>query len=329
MSDVFRVGRRFFGAFNHVEAACAGVSGLIWLPLEGAADWEAALPVMDALVINNDGYTAEAAASLAAAPKLRGVQFTSTGYDRLMRHGGPATLTFASAGPIWAPACAEHAMALLLAMTRGLPTLMAQKAQRSWSRDQVTPALDSLEGRNLLILGLGGIGQETARRARGFGLSITAYVRRPPPAAAAALVDRWVTGDGLAAAAAEADAVIAAVPASAETRGLIGPEFLASLKRGAVIVNVARGEVVDDAALLAALDDGTVRSAALDVFDPEPLPSDHPYWRHPRVILSPHVAGFGGDAGFKRMGAVVARNLENFRTGRSPENQVTGYPAIG
>ena len=322
----FRVGRHFFGALVPVEAACATIPGLVWHPIAADADWASETQDIEALVINNDGYTAEVADALARAPRLRGVQFTSTGYDRLMRYGGAKHVLYASAGPIWAPACAEHAMALLLALTRGVPTLLAQQAAGNWDRTQVTPKLDSLEGRHLLILGLGGIGQETAKRARCFGLTITALTRRPPEATAAALVDHWVLADGLLPAAARADAVIAAVPASAETRGLIGRDFLAALKPGAVIVNVARGEVIDDSALLEALERGTVRGAALDVFEPEPLPSNHPYWTHPRVLLSPHVAGFGGDAGFQRMAAVVARNLGNIQAGRVLENAITDHP---
>jgi phosphoglycerate dehydrogenase-like enzyme len=229
---------------------------------------------------------------LAAAPQLRWVQATSAGVDRYM--GMPELrdneqIVFTNMQGMHGPTIADHVMGMLLVLTRDL-RIHAQDARRGeWNRNGsgvMEPI--ALEGRTLLVVGLGGIGREVAKRAKGFGMTVWATKRTPtaPPA----YVDRQETSDQLMAMLPEADVVVLCVPLTEETRGLIAAEAFAAMRPGSYLINIARGPVVDTTALMLALQDGTLAGAGLDVTDPEPLPADHPLWQMPNVLITPHVA---------------------------------------
>jgi phosphoglycerate dehydrogenase-like enzyme len=259
---------------------------------------------------------------LAAAHELAWVQAQSAGVDRLMGlerlHEGSIVLTNLRA--VHGPAIADHAFAMLLALTRDLPVHLEGRAGGRWQRDGsgVLQPL-ALEGRTLLVVGLGGIGTEIARRGHGFGMTVLAT--RRSGAAAPAFVEHVGRPDELLALLPRADVVAIAAPLTDETRGLFGTEAFAAMKPGSFLVNVARGQIVDTDALLAALESGRLAGACLDVTDPEPLPADHPLWRLPNVVITPHVAS---DARLtdERAWEVFRENLRRFDAGEPLLNGV-------
>ncbi len=228
---------------------------------------------------------------LQAAPQLVWIQAQSAGVDRTVGldavQSGRVLLTNLRA--VHGPAIADHAFAMLLALTRDLPVHLAGRAEGRWDREgsgQLEPI--ALAGRTLLVVGLGGIGTEIAQRGHGFGMTVLATRRSSDEA------PDWVQHvgrpDELLTLLPQADVVAIAVPLTDETRGLFNAAAFAAMKPGSYLVNIARGQVVDTAALLAALQSGRLAGACLDVTDPEPLPADHPLWKLPNVVITPHVA---------------------------------------
>jgi phosphoglycerate dehydrogenase-like enzyme len=233
---------------------------------------------------------------LAAAPNLHWVQATSAGVDRYMNRPelrDNEQIVFTNMQGMHGPTIADHVMGMLLLLTRDL-RIHAQDARRGeWTRNgsgTVEPI--ALEGRTMLVVGLGGIGREVAKRAKGFGMTVWATKRTPtePPS----YVDRQETSDQLMAMLPDADVIVLCVPLTDETRGMIGAEAFAAMRPGTYLINIARGPVVDTAALMTALKNGTLAGAGLDVTDPEPLPADHPLWQIQNVLITPHVAARSG-----------------------------------
>ncbi|WP_456413854.1 2-hydroxyacid dehydrogenase [Oceanithermus profundus] len=173
-----------------------------------------------------------------------------------------------------------------------------------------------LHGATVGVVGFGRIGQAFARRARGFEMKVLYTSRRPKPEAEAALAAERVELDELLA---RADFVSLHTPLTPETHRLMNAERLAQMKEGAVLVNTARGKVVDTEALLDALERGPLFAAGLDVTDPEPLPADHPLLGHPRVVVTPHI-GSAGLRTRRRMAEMVAHDLRAVLEGRTPKH---------
>jgi phosphoglycerate dehydrogenase-like enzyme len=252
---------------------------------------------------------------------LRFIQLLSSGYEELQALGVPEGVVIANAGNSWAPSVAEHAMSLMLALARQVPDMLESQRRRYWNRE-IASRMRSLDGATLAIVGYGNIGREVAIRAHAFGMRVIA-VRRSAAANADTLADRVEPVSSLLSVLGEADVVLVAVPSSNKTDGLIGGAELAACKPGALIVNIARGKVIDTTALLAALKSGHIAGAALDVTDPEPLPEDHPLWGMPHVIISPHVSIGGSGRGIERLANAVAENLHCISLGLPVVQQVT------
>ncbi len=189
---------------------------------------------------------------------------------------------------------AEHAVSMMFYFARALDQVAAsRRAGRQWDRDRIAVApspVRELSGSLVGVVGYGGIGREVGRRARGLGMRVWA-LRRHPGAEAAPEVERQLGPDGLGELLAAADYVVIAAPHTRQTEGLIGAKELAAMRREAVLINVSRGGIVDEEALLAALRSGAIRGAGLDVFGVEPLPESSPLWDLDNVCLTPHVAG--------------------------------------
>jgi phosphoglycerate dehydrogenase-like enzyme len=149
---------------------------------------------------------------------------------------------------------------------------------------------NTLAGRTLGIVGYGAVGRAVAERARAFDMKIAALRRRPELFEGDSLVDRTYSPDRIMELMAESDYVAIAAPLTPETRGMIGEAAIAAMKPSAVLINIGRGPVIDEVALVGALESGRIRGAALDVFNTEPLPNGHPFWRLANVLLSPHTA---------------------------------------
>ena len=203
---------------------------------------------------------------------------------------------------------AEYVMSALLSHRHGIARRIENQRERRWEQ----APWPEVGGQRWVIVGFGSIGHEIAKRARPFGVEIVGIRRSDVQDPAA---DKMATTDGLSSELASADVVILACPLTDQTRGLVDTNFLAAMKPDAVLVNVARGAVVNDQALIAALDQGLIGSAILDVFDPEPLPENSPFWTHDRVTVTSHVAGAG--AGFlARNDQLFVDQLDDYLAGR-------------
>jgi phosphoglycerate dehydrogenase-like enzyme len=215
------------------------------------------------------------------------------------------------------PAIAEHVFAMLLSLTRQLPRHREAQAEGRWSRDR--DGMSALAGRTLLVVGLGGIGTEVARRADAFDMRVLATARSAREAPA--FVDHLGVADELDALLPEADVVVLCLPLTDATRGLFDAQRIARMKAGAYLLNIARGPIVDTDALIAALRDGRLAGAGLDVTDPEPLPDGHPLFALENVVITPHVAG-AGEITAERRSAVFRENLRRFGAGEPLINVV-------
>ena len=218
-------------------------------------------------------------------------------------------------------AIAEHAIALALAMRRGLHVAMARQAERVWAQTEISEHdVKPLSQSRLLVVGLGTIGARVAAYGAGLGMHVTGirrHVHFPPPAGVLTVLPPEQLRDALPA----ADVIVLAVPRTEETRALIGREELAAMKRTAILVNVARGRLIDDDALIEALRANRIGGAALDAFQQEPLPADHPFWEMPNVLMSPHTAAFAGDY-WKPVCDLFLENLARYKQGKELVNVV-------
>ncbi len=252
---------------------------------------------------------------LAAAPAARWVQTFSAGVDKcvVLPAVHERAIVVTNMQRALGPPMAEHAIALLLALARHLDTYLAHQATGRW--DEATGAgapVRVLRGKTLLVVGLGGIGTEVAGRAHALGMRViaTRASDRPGPP----FVEYVGKPAELPSLAARADAVVAALPLTDGTRGLFDARFFAAMKRGAYFVNLGRGQSVVTDDLVAALHSGQVGGAGLDVTDPEPLPAEHPLWRTPRTIITPHMSATT-DADHDSRRLIVRENLRRWQSG--------------
>jgi phosphoglycerate dehydrogenase-like enzyme len=224
-------------------------------------------------------------ALLAQLPRLRVVQSFSAGVDQLLPLI-PGGVVLCSAVGVHDAAVSEWVVAVILAMGRRLPEFGEMQRRTEWNRAIADPqsdqAVDDLDGKTVLVVGHGSIGRALALRLAPFGARVVGVAQhaRPgaePPEALPRLLP-------------DADVVVDLLPLTPDTQQFVNAAFIARMKPGALLVNAGRGRTVDTNALLEALRAGSIR-AALDVTDPEPLPSDHPLWRVPNVLITPHIAG--------------------------------------
>jgi phosphoglycerate dehydrogenase-like enzyme len=230
----------------------------------------------------------QAPADMAAnCPRLRWVQATSAGIGGFLDRTGLAGtgLVFTTAAGVHGVPLAEFALLGLLYFAKGLPQLSAWQAEHRWERFTST----QLAGQRAILVGLGGIGRSVAGLLSAAGVQVCG-VGRPGRSYDIAALSSYVGSDQLDDVLPSADALILACPLTEQTAGLIGARQLELLPRGAVLVNVSRGQVTDQDALIAALTSGHLGGAFLDVFTPEPLPADSPLWTLPNVVISPHSA---------------------------------------
>lgn len=261
---------------------------------------------------------------LAKAPKLVWVMAMSAGVDHLIGMEALARnqrVVLTNMRAVHGPAIADHAFAMLLSQTRNLRAYAEHQAAGKWSREsgEATPRSSSLAGRTMLVVGLGGIGGEIAQRAHGFDMRVTAIRRSDTPAPD--YVARLGHAADLVEMLKEADVVAICLPLTPETEGIFDAEAFAAMKPGAYLINIARGPIVDTPSLLGALESGRLGGACLDVTDPEPLPPEHPLWKHPRVLITPHVAA-DAEITSERRNAVLRENIRRFGAGEPLLNVV-------
>jgi len=244
---------------------------------------------------------------LSGLPRLRLVQLQSAGAEKVIPFVPPG-VTLATARGAHDTAVAEWVLSVLLAHYHYLPRFTLAQREQRWD----FTLTGELSGKTVLILGFGSIGEAVARRLAGFDVTLLPVARRPRPG---------VSGvDELPALLPRADVVVLLVPVTPATEGMVDAKFLAQLPDGALVVNAARGGIVDTGALLAELSSERL-SAALDVTDPEPLPPGHPLWSAPGLILTPHVGGASGKPMIRAM-AVAKAQLIRYAAGEPLQNVV-------
>jgi phosphoglycerate dehydrogenase-like enzyme len=257
----------------------------------------------------------------AAAERLRWVHSPAAGVGGMLFPElvtSPVVLTNSramSSGTI-----AEHVLAVTLAMFRRLPHAWRSQAAREWAQDAIGLAGNRLiAGSRVVVIGMGGIGSAVARRMRALDADVIGVRRTAAPVSEG--VSTVVTVDRLHDVLPSADVVVLAAPHTRETRELVGARELSLMRPHALLVNVSRGQLIDERALIEALRAGTIGGAALDVFVDEPLPPDSPFWTLPNVLVTPHTSGFRPD----HWDAVIdlfSNNLRRFEAGEPLINVV-------
>jgi phosphoglycerate dehydrogenase-like enzyme len=213
---------------------------------------------------------------------------------------------------IGGPIIAEHVMGMTLAFTRGIDLYVPAQAQAQWRRVTPPGRMTVVDGKTMLVVGLGGIGSEVAKRAHALGMKVVAT--RASGRTGPQFVSYVGLPDELLKLASEADFVVNTAPLTPQTTGIFDAAFFAKMKPSAYFINVARGRSVVTSALVEALNNKKIAGAGLDVTDPEPLPPDHPLWKAPNVIITPHVAN-DSDLGFDAQMQVVRENLRRYLAG--------------
>lgn len=277
---------------RHDTAIAASLEGqredLVVKSADTTAETRELLADADTLIINptswDDGL-------LDALDEGDWVQTTSTGYsayplDAFEKRG----VTFTNGTGNYGSPVSDHAFALTLSLTRGIPTFVDAKRRGEWDRSHGSALVD-LEGRTATVVGLGDIGESVVRRARGFGMEVYGTKRHPEEYDGILPADRVLAADSLESVIGETELLVLTVPLTEETRHLVDRSTFEALPDSALLINVARGPVVDQEALIEALDSGRIAGAGLDVFDEEPLPEDSPLWGLENVVITPHIGG--------------------------------------
>lgn len=286
-----------------------GVKFVVW-DLDGPA------PVPRADIVVPPYWGGAKRLARVAEIETRLVQWQSIGFDAVQRFL-PAGVRLANATSVHETSTAELVLALTLASQRNIPGFVHQADAHVWQ----VRRNPSLADRRVLLIGYGGVGKAVDARLAGFEVDVTRVARtaRRENDLAGNEVEVHALSE-LSELLPDAEIVILTVPLTDDTRGLLDAERLEQLPDGALVVNVARGPVVDTDALVAELQAGRLR-AAVDVADPEPLPADHPLWDCPGTLITPHVGG-ESTAMLPRMSSLIRRQIERLRNGEEPENIV-------
>lgn len=251
-------------------------------------------------------------------PNLKWVHSFSAGVENTLFPeliASPVPLT--NARGVFSRSLAEFVITGALFFDKKIAEMRKQQAEGRW----VNMDVDELHGKTMGIVSYGTIGHQCAKLAKAFGMRVVANRRRPELSANDPLVDKMYGTDGLREMIAESDFVVVTSPITPQTRGMVGPEEIAAMKSSAILINVGRGPVVVESALIDALKHHKIRGAALDVFDVEPLPKDHPFYSLDNVLLSPHSADH--TPGWTDASIVFfVENFNRFAAGKPLENVV-------
>jgi phosphoglycerate dehydrogenase-like enzyme len=268
------------------------------------------------------GYSLRAE-QLTHAKRLKWIHSTAAGVAQLMypelRDSG---IVVTNPSGVFSPPMAEHAMGLLLSLARNFPDSTRHQDRSQWGQQDIWDKpqhLTELSGQVLLIVGFGSIGRELAKRARAFDMRVWGVTRSGKGDTTHA--EKIVPVAQLEEALPHADYVVIAAPETAETRHMIGAPQVAKMKPGARLINVGRGSLLDEAALIRALENGALGGAALDVTAVEPLPPDSPLWKAPNLFITPHTSAVS-DRLWHRETALLMDLLERWFDGREMFNQI-------
>ncbi len=313
---------------DRIREAAPGAR-LITLSVEGLAD----APLQDVEVLLRGWLSADAFDRLLArAPRLRWVHSASAGVERALTPAARERgIVITNARGVFSRPIAEYVLMMILAVSRRLPQLLELQRERTWQPLEGAELRDVTVG----IVGLGSIGREVAGLASAFGCRVIATRRRAAAGAAGPVelggdgaagpgeptLDRVMGPDGLPELLGESDFVVLAAPLTPETEGIIGAQALADMKPGSWLINVARGRLVDERALLRALHEGPMGGAVLDTFVDEPLPPGSPFYDLPNVIVTPHTSWSSGRV-LDRSVELFCDNLRRYAAGEPLLNVV-------
>ena len=259
---------------------------------------------------------------LEKATNLAWVQVMTAGVDRyikidpLMKND---SVVLTNNRAVHGPAIADHSMAMLLSLTRNLHYYRENQNKALWRRSDRDHTSIALEGKTMLVIGLGGIGTEIAKRGHGFGMRVIGTRRSDSPSPE--FIQKVGKPNDLLKMLPEADVVVLAVPLTKETENMIDKEAFTAMKKGSYLINIARGKVVNTDAMIEALKSGHLAGAGLDVTDPEPLPKEHTLWSFPNVVITPHIAARSAVTK-QRRAALLRENLRRFASGEPLLNVV-------
>ncbi|MBO5057564.1 MAG: D-2-hydroxyacid dehydrogenase [Lachnospiraceae bacterium] len=257
-------------------------------------------------------------------PKLKYVQITGAGYDRVdVEEVKKRGLIMSNTRGVMSVSIAEDVFTKLLFFTRQVRRVEQDKKEHVWDmfgQDQwMCSCYEDLYGKTLGIMGYGSIGSEIAKRAAAFGMKIHVYDVFEQKDGS--ITKCFIGPDSLKDFYPSCDYLVVCIPLNEKTRHMLGEEAFERMKDSAILINIARGPLVDTDALIKALKEKKIRAAALDVFEQEPLPSDSPLWNTENLYMSSHKAGMGDSwKGF--IGDLIMRNIDNYRLGKEPENVI-------
>ena len=288
------------------ELAAASAGRVSWLPITDGALRDGSLSRANVAVTGHFAPGTSFATVLPALTSVRWLHHVGAGMDRLLGVGLPSSAVVTNSAGAYAPSMAEYAIAGMIRIARGLDRWTQDQAQRKWQSGVDGPSSE-LYGARLGIVGYGAIGRHLATAAKALGMEVWA-TKRTPIIATAEPLDRLLPAEELLELLRACDFVVITASLNATTRHLFGDREFRQMKRTAVLVNMARGAIVDPKALAAALEAGTIRGALIDVTEPEPLLADSPLWTTPNLWITPHISG-ETSAGYARAMQIFCTNL--------------------
>jgi phosphoglycerate dehydrogenase-like enzyme len=284
----------------------------------GSADVASAIETADAALIGFLGNRHV----IEGAPRLRWLQTAGAGVEGVVGLGlAERGILLTNGSGIMAPNMAEHAIGLMLAFARNLPHLLRAQQDHAWRRGTSMDSVFDIAGQTVVLVGLGDIGLEIARRLKAFDTTVIGVRRSVPDGPLPPNVDRVVSIEQLHEVVGNADHVISSMPHTQDTIGIFDRETFAVFKRGSRFYNLGRGSCVVQTDLIAALESGHLAGAGLDVTTPEPLPADDPLWTAPNVIITAHTSGHTPQFRQRAL-ELFADNLERFQRGDELRNVV-------
>ena len=315
------VNEAFLKEFPEIEAVKAHDLESLANALEGAEIFH----------VYNSAFTGEFAKLVRDKGRtLKWIQFTTVGIDVALRMGLPDGVWVTNSGDVSQRVLAGHAIALMLGVMRGFRRFEPMRAERDYARQTLPRYMVAPDGARMVILGMGRIGQDIARKAKAFDMEVICVTRAAAPAVPE--IDRVVPREKVDEVLPSADAVMIAMPLDASTLGFLSAERIALMKETAILVNISRGKVVDETALACALAENRILGAGLDAFAREPLPAESPLWDLPNVLMTPHVGGNGGRELWRRMSELVRDNTRRYLSGaplrhvvRTPDGALQGF----
>lgn len=285
-----------------------------------AVELERAIEGADILIANNRSYDEDIARVLKEkGSSLKWIQFSTAGIERAIKFGLPRGVPVCCAAGIKGRTVAEHTMALLLALYRQFRAMEAARKRREWARHELNHLTRTVEGETLVLIGFGHIGQEIARKAKAFDMRVTGVSRST---AALANFDALRPREELVDAAREADVLMVAALYDDTTHHVISRDVIGALGPRALVVNIARGMLVDETALVEALVAGRIGGAGLDVMEVEPLPASSPLWTLDNVLVTPHIGGAGSKGTGATHASMFSDNLKLWLAGKPLEKVV-------